>query len=90
MPSIDALELSDAQMSAIARACETLHPADRDPFLRAITARLRGEVIGDGSVSRAIRDLIGTGHYRTQMTAAVGTGATVRKRPALWRKTRSA
>jgi hypothetical protein len=89
MPSIDAIPLTDSQMSAIARTCETLHPADRDPFLRAVTARLSGEVIGDGSISRAIRDLISTGHYRTQMTAAIGAGAAVRKRQ-LWRKARSA
>jgi hypothetical protein len=33
--------------------------------------------------------LLGTGHYRTQMTAAVGSGAAVRKRPTLWRKARA-
>jgi hypothetical protein len=72
VPSIDSLALSDSQMSAVARACEAIQPADRDPFLRALTHRLRGEVIGDGSVGRAIRDLISTGVYRTLMTVAVG------------------
>jgi hypothetical protein len=93
MPSIDALDLTDSQTSAIARACEAIAPVDRDPFLRALTHRLRGEVIGDGSVGRAIGDLLGMGCYRLQMTVAVGDsfkGATVRKRPQLWRKTRSA
>jgi hypothetical protein len=51
---------------------------------------LRGEEIGDGSVGRAIRDVLGTGAYRMLMTVAVGAGATVRKRSQLWRKTRSA
>jgi len=90
MPSIDALSLSDAQMSAVARACEAIHPSDRDAFLRALAHRLRGETIGDGSIGRAIRDLLGSGCYRGLMTVAVGAGATVRKRPQLWRKTRSA
>jgi hypothetical protein len=90
MPSIDAIPLTDSQMSAIARACEAIQPVDRDPFLRALTHRLRGEEIGDGSVGRAIRDVLGTGAYRMLMTVAVGAGATVRKRSQLWRKTRSA
>ena len=47
MPSIDALSLSDAQMSAVARACEAIQPSDRDAFLRALAHRLRGEAIGD-------------------------------------------
>jgi hypothetical protein len=56
--------------------------------LRALAHRLRGETIGDGSVARAIRELLATGHYRTALTAAVGSGAAVRKQA--WHKTRSA
>jgi hypothetical protein len=72
MPSIDAIDLSDSQMDAVARAVAAILPADRDPFLRSLTHKLRGETIGDGSVGRAIRDLIATGNYRTMMTVAIG------------------
>jgi hypothetical protein len=88
MPSIDSIPLTDNQMSIVAQTCAAIAPADRDPFLQALTRRLKGEEIGDGSIGRAIRDLLGTGHYRTQMTTAVGAGGGVRKQA--WRKVRSA
>jgi hypothetical protein len=75
MSSLDALDLSDAQYAAIEGASRLLHAADRDAFLAALAHRLRGEVIGDGSVGRAIRDLLATGAYRTQVHAAIGSSA---------------
>jgi hypothetical protein len=70
-------------MSAIGRACEAIQPVDRDPFLHALARRLKGEVIGDGSVSRALRDLLATGAYRLQQTVAVGRSAA---RESRWSK----
>ena len=37
------------------RAAAALHEADREPFINAVVCRLRGEIIGDGSIHRAIR-----------------------------------
>jgi hypothetical protein len=68
-------------MSTVARACEAIQPADRDPFLHALAHRLRGETIGDGAIFRAIRDLLGAGAFRTQMTVAVGRN---RARESRW------
>jgi hypothetical protein len=53
------LALSDAQMSAVIRACDPLLPPDRDAFFRALANVLRGEPqpIGDGAVFRAVRSL---------------------------------
>ena len=75
MASLDALNLSDAQLTAVARASAALQPIDRDPFLRALKNRLEGEEIGDGSVFRAIRDLFVLGSYRMLMTVAIGGGS---------------
>ena len=72
MASLDALNLSDAQLTAVARASAALQPIDRDPFLRALKNRLEGEEIGDGSVFRAVRELFASGVYRTLMTVAIG------------------
>jgi hypothetical protein len=74
MASLDALNLSDAQLTAVARASAALQPIDRDPFLRALKIRLEGEEIGDGSVFRAVRELFASGVYRTLMTVAIGGG----------------
>ena len=47
--------LTGAQYDAVG---EPLLPVDRDAFLRALAAALRGEAeIGDGTVARAIRQL---------------------------------
>jgi hypothetical protein len=62
-------------MTAVARALAALQPIDRDRFLRALAQRLSGVEIGDGSVGRAIRDLIGTGAYRLTQIVAVGRTA---------------
>lgn len=72
MSSVDALDLTGGQQAAVARACEALQPADRDLFLKALAHRLETEAIGDGSVYRAIRDVLGTGTFRFLMTVAVG------------------
>lgn len=60
------LSLSDDQLQAVMRACEALQPIDRDPFLRALANRLRGEIIGDCSIHRVIRELLrpGAGFFR--------------------------
>jgi hypothetical protein len=72
MPSIDTLLLTDAQTATVERALEAIQPVDRDAFWHALTHRLRGEEIGDGSLARAIRDLVGTGAYRFLHAVAVG------------------
>jgi hypothetical protein len=82
MSPLDALDLSDPQHNAVESATRVLHTADRDAFLAALTHRLCGETIGDGSVGRAIRDLLATGAYRTQVHAAIGSSASERQRRA--------
>jgi hypothetical protein len=62
-------ELSDAQQSAVARAVGTLVPADEAAFRSALAQRLRGETMGDGSVARAVRELLAAGVYRRRVTA---------------------
>jgi hypothetical protein len=44
------------QFLAIVNAAAALCPLDRDPFLVAVAAELRGRPIGDGSVGCAIRE----------------------------------
>ena len=52
------LALTDAQLSAVYRACKPLLPPDRDAFLCALAHALRSEPeIGDGAVFRACREL---------------------------------
>ena len=53
------LALSDSQFAAVYTACQPLLPIDRDAFLVALAAVLRGEPqpLGDGVVGRAIRSL---------------------------------
>jgi hypothetical protein len=58
------ISLSDDQLSAVMRAAAAILPADRDPFLRALAHRLRGEPIGDGVVYRAIRELMQGGFFK--------------------------
>jgi hypothetical protein len=60
------LSLSDEQMRAVMTACQALQRVDRDPFLRALASRLHGETIGDGSIHRAIKELLkpGNGFFR--------------------------
>jgi hypothetical protein len=58
------ISLSDEQLSAVMRAAAVLLPADRDPFLRALAHRLRGETeLGDGVVYLAIRELMRRGGF---------------------------
>jgi hypothetical protein len=59
-------------MTAVVQACGALQPHCRDQFLRALAAKLRGHVIGDGSLSRAIRDLFASGEFLMAQTVAVG------------------
>jgi hypothetical protein len=80
------LSLSDSQHDVVMRAAAALHEADREPFINAVACRLSGEAVGDGSVARAVRDLIGTGAYRRLLTVAVGAGA----RETRWSKTAGA
>jgi hypothetical protein len=52
------LALTDEQYLAVCQACEPLHQADRDAFLRALAQLLSNETeIGDGTLHRAIRSL---------------------------------
>ena len=51
------LSLSQPQILAITHAASALYPADRDPFVAAVTAALEGQPIGDGTVGRVICDL---------------------------------
>jgi hypothetical protein len=59
---------------AVMRACEVLQPVDRDAFLRALAHRLRGEEIGDGTVGRAIRELLHGGFFRPPTGVPKATG----------------
>ena len=63
-PPPNSISLSDAQLQAVMTAAATLHPSERDPFLRALAHRLRGEEIGDGSVGRAIKELMSGGFFK--------------------------
>ena len=55
------LSLTDDQMAAVMRAARALQLPDRDPFLRALAHRLRGEVIGDGLLHRVMKELLRPG-----------------------------
>jgi hypothetical protein len=57
------ISLSDSQLQQVMTACQALQPAERSAFLSALAHRLRGEVIGDGTVARAIRELIRPGEF---------------------------
>ena len=50
------IHLSDDQLDQIFRAARPLHVRDRDAFLQAVADGLRGKVIGDGEVFRAVRE----------------------------------
>lgn len=52
------IALSDADLAAVINAASVLHPADRDPFLRAVAdelMKLRVGELGPGSVARVVR-----------------------------------
>jgi hypothetical protein len=71
------ISLSDQQLQQIMTAAASLHVADRDAFLRGVAERLRRQVIGDGTVSRAVRDA-----QREFFRAPLGTEVTAgRKAP---------
>jgi hypothetical protein len=72
MPSLDLLPLSDAQMAMVGQAVEAIQLTDRDRFMNALARLLSAREIGDGSVSRAIRELLGSGTFRFNQTVAVG------------------
>lgn len=53
---MSAIPITDLQFLAIANAAAALCPSDRDAFVAAIHAELRGQpIVGDGSLFRAIR-----------------------------------
>jgi hypothetical protein len=54
MPPV--LHLSDDQLDQVFRAARPLHVRDRDAFLQAVADSLRGKVMGDGEVFRAVRE----------------------------------
>ena len=77
------ISLSDAQLTAVMNAAAVLHPADRDPFLRALAHRLRGELIGDGNLARAIRETLSSGFFKPPtVTEPQGPRPTARSRDA--------
>jgi hypothetical protein len=49
------LSLSDAQLEIVRAFAEPLDPEQRDAYLHRVAALLRGQELGDGSVSRAAR-----------------------------------
>jgi hypothetical protein len=51
--------LSTPQFLAIANAAAALVPCDRDAFISAVAAELDGQLIGDGTIGRAIRAVQG-------------------------------
>jgi hypothetical protein len=51
------LALSDSQLEQIMRLAKPLHPACRDAFLRSVAARLQGQEVVPGIVSRACSEL---------------------------------
>jgi hypothetical protein len=50
------VHLSDDQIDQIFRASRPIHVRDRDAFMQAVADGLRGKVIGDGEVFRAVRE----------------------------------
>jgi hypothetical protein len=56
------LAISDDQMTIVLRGAEPLHPHDHGPYLEAVAELLRGREVGDGLVSRAVREA--QGRYR--------------------------
>lgn len=51
------LHVTDGQLKTIMEICAPLQPLARVAFLEALANRLRGEVLGDGTVGRACREL---------------------------------
>ena len=54
---MSSIPVTEPQYLAIANAAAALCPSDRDQFVAAVHAELRGQPIGDGTVGRAIRTL---------------------------------
>jgi hypothetical protein len=52
---MSSIPVTEPQYLAIANAAAALRPSDRDQFVAAVHAELRGQPIGDGTVGRAIR-----------------------------------
>jgi hypothetical protein len=50
------LHLSNDQLDQVFRAARILPVRDRDAFLQEVANGLRGRVIGDGEVFRAVRE----------------------------------
>ena len=48
------IALSDDQLAAIDRAAAVLQASDRRPFIEAVYDRLAGQLIGPGSLHRAL------------------------------------
>lgn len=54
--TVDSLPLSDDQRAAVLRAAAPLQEPDREPFIQAVYDRLCGQLIGPGSLHRALRE----------------------------------
>lgn len=50
------LALTDDQMHIIQRMAAPVHPNDRGAYLQTVADLLRGQPLGDGTVSRAARE----------------------------------
>jgi hypothetical protein len=49
------LSLTDNQMDTVLQGAQPLPPRDRDRYLQRVAHLLRGQILGDGAVSRAAR-----------------------------------
>jgi hypothetical protein len=67
------LALSDAQLDSIYRAAAPLDVRDRDGFLRAVAAELRGRELGDGLVARVCADVQARFWRPPNLTRTAGT-----------------
>jgi hypothetical protein len=64
--------LSQDQKESLARIVATIVPPDRDMFVRDVGRRMRGQMVGDGTLGRALRDALDTNLYRRSALIAVG------------------
>jgi hypothetical protein len=56
---MQALSFTDEQLDALLRAATPLPPGDRTAFLEEVASKLSGQILGDGLVFRAIREIQG-------------------------------
>lgn len=82
------LRLSDSELDQVYAACRPLAPDQRNGFLQALAAELRGREIGPGTLYRAIasvqrryydppldRETLGPRHQQNKLNTASPVGA---------------